>query len=435
MTRRALLVTWLLLSACDDAPARVPLPCDVRTRVCQRSVFEATAETRQQRGARPPPVRIITRTQLAEEYRDQLERAADEPENENDVALRQMQEGLSLFGLVPTEQSFEEAFVDQAVESIAAYYSSYSKSITIIADAAEDEDEATFTLAHEYVHALQDQREGLGVLRDRFVTGTDDDAALNALIEGEATWLSVVTYRRAVRGEQPADIDATTIFANSLEATLEDIESAPAPLINAGELLPYALGGAGVARRYLDRGVSAVEALYTAPPRTLLAWVDAPAVRRVDLEALPEALDCDTPTAPDGYEITLEDRLGLSGLLALGVALGATAEQAYEAGAGWRADLVTGYASAEQPEAVAIAWRVRLQSASAAQELALAVNESSSERRATALESEVLISAASDPALLESWPDATECPERERSQRRKARSALASLHARFGIVR
>jgi hypothetical protein len=435
MTRRALLLTSLLLSACDDTPARVPLPCDVRTRVCQHSVFEATAETRKQRGARPPPVRIITRARLAEEYRDQLEREAQQPEDESDVALRQMQEGLSLLGLLPTDQSFEEAFVEQAVESIAAYYSSYSKSITIIADAAEDEDEATFTLAHEYVHALQDQREDLAGLRERFVTGTDDDAALNALVEGEATWLSIVTYRDAVRGEQPADIDATSIFASSLEATLEDIESAPAPLINAGELLPYALGGAGVAQRYLDRGVSAIEALFAAPPRTLLAWVDTPALRRVDLEALPEPLDCGTPAPPDGYEVTLEDRLGLSGLLAARIALGATAEQAYEAGAGWRADLVTGYASAAQPEAVAIAWRIRLQSASAAQELALAVNEGSSERRAAALDSEVLVSAATDPTLLESWPDVSECPELERSQRRKAQSPLAALHARFGIVR
>src|SRR5690606_20776067 len=144
-------------------------PCDVRTRACQRSVFEATAATRQQRGAYPPPVRIITREQLAQEYREQLAADAERPESEAEAALRQMQRGLALLGLLPAEQSFEEAFVDQAVDSIAAYYSSFSKRITIIADSAEDEGEATFTLSHEYVHALQDQREDLSALRERFV--------------------------------------------------------------------------------------------------------------------------------------------------------------------------------------------------------------------------------------------------------------------------
>lgn len=435
MSRRALLGTWLLLAACDGDEARVPLPCDVRTRICQRSVFEATAETRQQRGARPPPVRIITREQLAREYRDQLADDAEQPASEDDVALRQMQRGLALLGLLPTEQSFEEAFVDQAVESIAAYYSSFSKSITIIADAAEDEEEATFTLSHEYVHALQDQREDLGALRERFAAASDDDAALTTLVEGEATWLSIVTFRREVRGDALQDIDATAIFDASLAATLEDIESAAAPLINASELLPYALGGARVAQLYAERGVAGIEPLFGAPPRTLLWWVDAPALRRVALDELPEPLDCDTPDAPDGYRITLEDRLGFSGLLAFRVALGQAAEDAYEASADWRADLVSGYAALDDPEAVAIAWRIRAPSAGAAEQLAQAVSEGASALAAAAVDREVLVAAASDAALLAGWPDAAQCPARDKSRRRVARSALAALHRRLGIVR
>jgi hypothetical protein len=433
--RWLLLGTCLALAACDDEPARVALPCDVRTSVCQRSVFEATAKTRLQGGARPPPVRIITRAQLAQEYRDDLAWAAEQPETEADIALRQMQQGLALLALLPRDQSFDEAYVDQAVESIAAYYSSRSRSITIIADAAENEDEATFTLAHEYVHALQDQREGLGTLRERFVTGTDDETALSALIEGEATWLSIVTYRGEVQGEAPEDIDVAAIFESSLAATLEDIESASAPLINASELLPYALGGAGVAERYLRHGASSLEALFDAPPRTLLAWVDAPALRRVARDQLPESLDCDAPAPPDGYDVTLDDRLGFGGLLALRVALGQTAEEAYAASAGWRADLVRGYAAEDDADSVAIAWRIRLQSASAAQSFALELNEGAPTLSATALDSEVLIAAASDPALLAGWPDAGACPEHDKARGRSMSSRLVALHRRLGIVR
>jgi hypothetical protein len=346
-----------------------------------------------------------------------------------------MQQGLALLALLPRDQSFDEAYIEQAVESIAAYYSSRSRSITIIADSAENEDEATFTLAHEYVHALQDQREGLGALREKYVTETDDETALSALIEGEATWLSIVTYRGAVHGQAPEEIDAARIFESSLAATLEDIESAGAPLINASELLPYALGGAGVAERFLRHGMSSVETLFQAPPRTLLAWVNAPALRRVARDQLPEPLDCDAPSPPEGYDVTLDDRLGFGGLLALRVALGQPAEEAYDAAAGWRGDLVRGYAAEDDPDSVAIAWRIRLQSASAAERFAQELREGAPTLAATALEREVLIAAASDPALLVDWPDAADCPQHDKARARSTHTPLVALHRRLGIVR
>jgi hypothetical protein len=427
----------LFAIACSDDDWRVSLPCDVRTRACQRSVFEATAAVRQQRGARPPPVRIISRAQLAEEFRSELALRQDEPEDEATIQVRKTQQGLALLGLLPSEQSFDEAYIEQAVESIAAYYSSTAQDITIIADEAEDERYATVTLSHEYVHALQDQREGLVALRREFVQTTDDDVALTSLIEGEATWLSNVTYRGAVYDEPPETIDVRLFFDSSLEATLEDIESASAPLINATELLPYALGGRYVADRYLARDVRAIEALYAAPPLTLLAWLEEPAARGVDLETLPEPLDCGTPAAPDGYELLLEDRLGFAGLLAFHVGLGQSAEDAYALALRWRSDRVSSYASTDDPDAVAITWRIRLPSASAALQLAEFVTASQSESlAAVALDQEVLVSGTSNPEVLSSWPAADDCPALDKSRRHIApHGARVTLKERLGVVR
>jgi hypothetical protein len=123
---------------------------------------------------------------------------------------------------------------------------------------------------------------------------------------------------------------------------------------------------------------------------------------------LPEQLDCAPPSAPDGYERLIEDRLGFAGLLALRVAHGQSGADAYAWAGQWRADDVTSYASIDDEAKLAIAWRIRLGSPAAAQELSAALGGTDG-LQASAADREVLVRAASDADLLTGWPDPDDC--------------------------
>jgi hypothetical protein len=429
-------VTWLrsvaaaslLLLACADDEETATLPCDVRTRACQKAVFIATAQARGQQGARLPPVRVITRKQLAEELAEAVAAQAGRRDEAEARLSRQEQQAMALLKLMPAPdvQSSDDAYVEQAVSGIAAYYSSFSKDITVIADQAQDPDNGTFTLSHEFVHALQDQREDLTLWRKPLMKTSDDSVAAKALTEGEATWLSYVTYFAQVRDVPADEIETDRLFQPMLMGFLADIASQPAPLLNALESLPYPLGGDEVAEVYLGTGISAVQALYKAPRTTLREWAD-PAI-----PGLPEALDCALPSAPEGYARVLDDRLGFAGLLAFYTALGQNGEAAYQSALAWRGDALVAYADDAAPEAVAVAWRLRLASSEAAEQLAALAASHTIEARASA--NEVLLAAATQADLLQAWLPFEVCgsADKGRSHPDERRPTLDEL---LGIVR
>jgi hypothetical protein len=422
----ALLVTAAAGCAEEDDPS---LPCDISSRACQRSVFRATAETRGQSDARLPRVRVISREQLAAELRASVEHQSDERDPDQLRAEEQGQRALSLLGLLPppAKQTTGEAYVEQSVATIAAYYSHGSRDVTVIADQTEQKDDATITLSHEFVHALQDQRDGLSGLRQRYVQTTDDDVALTSMVEGEATWLSYATYFREVRQQAVEDVDYPRLFGRMLADTLHQVEVSGAPLIDATELLPYPLGGFRIATLDVEDGPESIRELFGAPPLALRWWIeDAPS-------GLPFMLECDLPLPAEGYEFLGADRLGFGGLLAYRSAQGESGMDAYLAAEHWRADQIGSYGSLSDGQAAAVVWRVLLDSESAALELASLAGESG-EVTATVQGQAVVLSAATDPALLESWRPDEACP-REKGRTSSQHSALAAIKRRLGLFR
>lgn len=435
----ALLSCFLL--ACGEEETR--LPCDIREHACQSAVFRAVSETRAQEGAVMPPVRVISRRQLADELRAALSESTDEESRAEVTLATNKQQGLSLLALMPepSTQSADEAYIAQSVATIAAYYSHSSHDVTVIADQAEARDDATVTLAHEFVHALQDQREGLSRLQQQYTHSSDEEVAFTSLVEGEATWLSYVTYYREAQHIAYEALNHQRAFESILDKTLQTIHRSQAPLLDASELLPYPVGGEYVAAVHLARGLPALAALFEDPPPSLRAYIDD------DYDGtLPLALGCELPAAPEGYERIATDRLGFAGLLAFASSHVQDEAVAFEAARAWRADQLAVYALAEgepgdesnpgEQDAVAVSWSVLLDTPAAAEDLLGFIQAGPGSLSAAVHGNSLLVSAATDPTLLAAWQPAASCPPAAKTRTRGDDESLhALLRKRLGITR
>jgi hypothetical protein len=428
----------LLLGFLSCGNEQVSLPCEITRRACQEAIFRAVVETREQTNATVPGVRVITRAQLADELRTSVEQEAAQRSLADTELANPTQRGLSLLGLMPEPdmQSADDAYIAQSVASIAAYYSHSSHDVTVIADQAADLDDATITLAHEFVHALQDQREGLSRLSQKYVHASDDDDAFTSLVEGEATWLSYVAYYREARQVEYRALHHESAFKSILDKTLATIRKSGAPLLEATELLPYPIGGEHVARVHIDRGLSAVAALFDDPPLTLRAYVDDDYRDR-----LPVMLDCDEPEPPSGYVRIDSDRLGFAGLLSLALAHDQGEQEAFALARAWRGDRISLYALAKPPasgadEPVAVSWRLQLDSVSSAQALLNILLAERGPLDVVPQGSAVVISAVSDPALLATWHPGESCPLQAKGRTPGGGGSLSALlRRRLGITR
>ena len=120
------------------------------------------------------------------------------------------------------------------------------------------------TYAHEYTHALQDQnydfKEGLGYSDEACETDSERCAAIQALLEGDAT-LSEMNWflNHATSGDRSDVFD----FSNTFETPV--LDSSPA-FIAEDLLFPYEEGFAFVQNLYDRGGWDAVDDAYANPP-------------------------------------------------------------------------------------------------------------------------------------------------------------------------
>ena len=380
----------------DDAP-QVALPCDVRESACQRAIFNATALLRNQRGARLPPIRVISRAQFAEETRSA---GGTMQPSRRDVIV---DGALRLLAFLPPDRGSGGAAAEASIEGVAAYYHKRHKAVTIIDDAARNLLNGTYTLSHEFVHALQDQRESLDRL-DAKGTSSDSRLAIDVLVEGEAVVLSRVLTANLRGLTGPAAVD-TRFYDSLLEAFLAEIAESTAPLTHALLTLPYPVGGKPLAQAYADSAYEGIGRFLKAHPLTYAEWVEGgvPA-------ALPQRLGCGVSEPPQGYGIIVNERFGGAGLLALLTRLGLSGSDAFQAARAWTNDTFTIYG----PEAPAdsnsvLSWRIGLRSATPAQQLTAMIRAAGLPVTVQQTEREVLITGATDLAVLAAWSAGQTC--------------------------
>ncbi len=385
------------LGACaDDDDGLDELPCDIRHASCRRMVFATTAHVRGQWPAAWPPSRIITRAKFADETRAAIAQSmSSRADRVLDVSLR-------LLRFLPPGGSSEEAMAASDIDGVAAYYDSELRAVTIIEDVVTDVEEGTNTLSHEYVHALQDQREGFDNLWRDVVT-TDQGQAVTSLVEGEAMVLSEVVSSQAAGSVYDATYAGR--FLDHLQSSvLDDVTGSDAPLTEALLVMPYPVGARTLSDTFLASGIAGIQAFYGHTPRTFLGWVE-PA--RAD--QLPEALSCEAPDAPLGYEGTGLDTLGSTGLMVLYTRLGLDGPASFAAARAWTNDSYAVFAPKGSDAAAALVWRLRLRDELSASDLEGKLRTTMPELAVVRSASELVLSSASDPQVLEAWTTRNDC--------------------------
>jgi hypothetical protein len=196
---------------------------------------------------------LISREELKEMILEDYLADYDDEEAQQDVMV------LSTVGLLPVGYDLKGLYQALYAEQVAGFYDSESKEIYIV-QGEELGGSEKLTYAHEYTHALQDASygfdEGLGYNEDACGQNSERCAAINALIEGDASiteilWFETYATRKDYR-------DLMQDFDN-YETTI--LDSAPAFL--ASDLyFPYEYGFAFVQYLYDEGGFAAVDAAY-----------------------------------------------------------------------------------------------------------------------------------------------------------------------------
>jgi hypothetical protein len=263
----------------------------------------------------------------------------------------------SALGLVDPAVNLREMIERLASEQVVGYYDPRESQLVVREDIMIDRrpssnGEAAAVLVHELVHALQDQRLGLGeVYQDD--RDTDADNAFDGLVEGDAT-LAMLAY---VLADQGAPLDLLTQKPELLGDLLAaaplhgmELESAP-PIVRVTLVAPYFKGLIFTASLHGRGGWDAVNRAHAHPPvstEQLLHPAKYLAGEQPEAVELPELPELDHA----GYEAFKDDTLGE---LELAVYLaqhrpGLDTDDA--AAAGWAGDRIRVYRHPERKPAV-----------------------------------------------------------------------------------
>ncbi|RYE91592.1 MAG: hypothetical protein EOO75_08535 [Myxococcales bacterium] len=237
-------------------------------------------------------------------------------------------------GWIPPGYDHEQGTAEMLEAQLAGFYDPDSKSMFLAADLPASEAEAT--LAHELVHALQDQHYNLGPrLKYRAESG-DTPVALLSLAEGDAT-------SAMIDAVMPGGLEATSLpeehMLGMMEAQILGSARTVPTTLKASLVAPYLDGVRFVHTLRRRGGWAEVDRIWKNPPATTeqllhIAKYDAqePAL------AVPLA-DAVAPPSGD-YRVTFTDAMGEQGLRITFEELTST-DEARAAAAGWGGDRTT----------------------------------------------------------------------------------------------
>jgi hypothetical protein len=251
----------------SEVPSKTPAPTPSEPQgrlALEGQVIEQLESIEEQvitlRGLRPTrrvQRTLLTPEQLRQQVMDDFLADYTEAEAEDDAIV------LASFGLLPAEFDLLEFYVELYSEQVAGYYDDESETMAVVCGTGFGGPERV-TYAHEYAHALQDQsfdfQSGLGYTDEVCETESERCAALQALVEGDATLLADQWLKIHATSQ---DFEDLMQFAETFEAPV--FNSAPR-FIQEDFLFPYFYGRIFVHHHYLNGGWASVDALYESPP-------------------------------------------------------------------------------------------------------------------------------------------------------------------------
>jgi len=222
-----------------------------------KRTLEFMAQLRELPALREVDGRRLTREEMVEH----VERAlAEEVPPE---VLEATNAFLFLAGVVGSDFDYKRSLLSVLGTDLAGFYDPKAQRMYLGTDLAVTEQQAT--LAHELVHALQDQHYGLAALTEWTPDASDRMGALHSLAEGDATsaMLDAVLFGS---GRTSLDLE-DEVFVGQIEQMQNNDPTVPA-LVRRSVVAPYVDGLKFVHALRRKGGWSAVDAVWRRLPTT-----------------------------------------------------------------------------------------------------------------------------------------------------------------------
>jgi hypothetical protein len=272
---------------------------------------------------RPIGVRTLSREQILVKIREHV--ARETPAS----ALEHEGEVLAALELVPDDYDFLEGSYKLIQGRIAGFYEPSDQTMYLVDDL--DDDEAEETLAHELVHALQDQSFPLAPTLSYKPGEGDRTAAAHALIEGDATSAMFDVVAGSAFNVNERVFSGLVAASTALSA-----EGVATPhVLQASLAAPYTDGFRFVQARRAKGGWPAIDEAFRAPPASTEQLLHPVKYEARELP-IPVAVPSVLPLG-EGFRAVLDDVLGEQGLR-LAFAEWAHRDEAAKAAEGWGGD-------------------------------------------------------------------------------------------------
>jgi hypothetical protein len=398
----------LVVSGCaDDAPTYPSQGvCDPRAVDCQELLAREVSDAR---GGEPftlPPVEVLTESELRARFT--METMAHTPEEAR--GLDQWGRALRLLRLVESPDALTTGSLEDFLANVAGYYDTETGIITIVDRGTPTRDEeAAEVFAHELTHYVQDIDPTAGFAAHEGVDTSSLDSydALRHHGEGEAVVVGNLVLD-SLRGLSTTPARWRQYYADWLVRERADIAASADPYIAVRTRLKYVVGGAYLSDAWAAGGVDALRAQWTPAILDTANWMRG-FDSRLPLERF---VECDLPSAPVGYSVAADDRLGAEMLFPMlvpeGVSQAFRLEAAWDDARSWRGDHLRVFvsSSAADPDAapVALAYRVRTDSLERVLSVADRLRQSLGEGVVVVTEGfDVLVLAAEDTGTWTGW--------------------------------
>jgi hypothetical protein len=193
----------------------------------------------------PPKLEVRTKDQV----REFLLSKFDEQQPAQELAAEELV--YKTLGLIPQSLDLRKFLLDLYMEQIVGFYDPAKKVLYVVEGAPREI--ARITVAHELVHALQDQYLNLDSLQ-RATGDADRTLAAQAVVEGQATYeqmISMVGGEGNIAARLPGGWDQVRQMIREARNEMPIFATAPI-LIQEALIFPY-LSGAEFVRRFKER--------------------------------------------------------------------------------------------------------------------------------------------------------------------------------------
>ena len=197
------------------------------------------------------PTFFISSEQMAENIRQSIDEEYTQEEADIEAQL------FALLDFIEPGTDLKEVFADLYAGSVVGYYDTDTGEMFVLSDGDKPDPAAKHTLAHEIVHALQDQTFDLDAFLPEDEENGDLARAKVALVEGDAV-LAAAEYLRThlTRSE------IRQVYSSGGGTDLSEIPRALIELL----VFPYREGAGFVTVVHGDGGWESVDAAYSDPP-------------------------------------------------------------------------------------------------------------------------------------------------------------------------